>query len=71
MLEFVGCKNLRIEDVRIENAPGWTLRPINCDQVFIRGITIKNPVIGPEYRRHRSHRVPERIHLGLPDRHRR
>jgi hypothetical protein len=47
MLEFVGCKYLRIEDVRIENASGWTLRPINCDNVVIRGITIKNPVIGP------------------------
>ncbi len=47
LVEFVGCKNLRIEDVRIENASGWTLRPINCDNVWIRGITIKNPVIGP------------------------
>jgi polygalacturonase len=47
MLEFVGCRYLRIEDVRIENASGWTLRPINCDDVVIRGITIKNPVIGP------------------------
>jgi Glycosyl hydrolases family 28 len=47
MLEFYNCKNLRIEDVRIENAAGWTMRPINCDKVFIRGITIKNPVYGP------------------------
>jgi polygalacturonase len=46
MLEFTGCKNVRIEDVRIENASGWTLRPVNCDQVFIRGITTPNPVIG-------------------------
>ena len=47
MLEFYNCKNLRIEEVRIENAPGWTLRPIQCENVFIRGITIKNPIIGP------------------------
>jgi len=47
LVEFAGCKYLRIEDVRIENASGWTLRPINCDHVWIRGITIKNPVIGP------------------------
>ena len=47
LLEFYNCKNLRIEDVRIENAPGWTLRPVCCDNVFIRGITIRNPVIGP------------------------
>ena len=47
MLEFVSCRYLRIDDVRIENASGWTLRPINCDYVWIRGINIKNPVIGP------------------------
>ncbi|HWB97255.1 MAG TPA: glycoside hydrolase family 28 protein, partial [Bryobacteraceae bacterium] len=47
MLEFVGCRHLRIEGVRIENASGWTVRPINCDDVVIQGITIKNPVIGP------------------------
>jgi hypothetical protein len=47
MLEFVGCRHLRIERVRIENAPGWTLRPINCDDVVIQGVVIKNPVIGP------------------------
>jgi polygalacturonase len=47
LLEFYNCRNLRIEDVRIENASGWTLRPIQCNNVFIRGVTIKNPVIGP------------------------
>lgn len=47
MLEFYNCKNLRIEKVRIENSPGWTLRPIHCDNVFINGIRIKNPVYGP------------------------
>ncbi len=47
LLEFYNCKQLRIEDVRIENAAGWTLRPIQCESVFIRGIAIKNPVIGP------------------------
>jgi polygalacturonase len=47
LLEFVNCRWLRIEDVRIENAPGWTLRPYNCDNVTISGIAIKNPVNGP------------------------
>lgn len=47
LVEFAGCRNVRIEDVRIENAPGWTLRPVNCDHVVIRGIVIRNPVIGP------------------------
>jgi polygalacturonase len=47
LLEFVNCRWLRIEDVRIENAPGWTMRPYNCDNVTISGIAIKNPVNGP------------------------
>jgi hypothetical protein len=47
MLEFESCTDVRIEDVRIENAPGWTMRPFNCDRVVIRGIAIKNPVYGP------------------------
>lgn len=47
LLEFYNCRNLRLEDVQIANAAGWTVRPIFCTNVFIRGVTIKNPVIGP------------------------
>jgi hypothetical protein len=47
LIEFVNCRWLRIADVHIENAPGWTMRPFNCDNVTISGIEIKNPVFGP------------------------
>jgi hypothetical protein len=47
MVEFYNCKNLHIEDVHLQNSAGWTLRPIHCDNVFIYGISIKNPVYGP------------------------
>jgi polygalacturonase len=47
MIELVDCRHVRIQDVRIENAAGWTLRPINCDEVTIRGIRIWNPTHGP------------------------
>ena len=47
MIELVNCTNLRIEDIRIRGAPGWTIRPINCTNVVIQGIAIKNPVYGP------------------------
>jgi hypothetical protein len=47
MLEFYNCKNLHINNIHLENSAGWTLRPIHCDNVFIRGISIKNPVYGP------------------------
>jgi hypothetical protein len=47
LLEFAYCKNLRIEGVTLTNAPGWTLRPVACDSVFIHGIRVRNPVYGP------------------------
>ena len=34
MLEFVNCKGLRIEDIRIEGAPSWTLRIMNCENPY-------------------------------------
>jgi hypothetical protein len=47
MIELVDCRHVRIEDLRIENSAGWTLRPVNCDEVVIRGIRILNPTHGP------------------------
>jgi polygalacturonase len=47
MVEFYNCRNLRIEDITLANASGWTLRPVECDSVVIRGIKIRNPIIGP------------------------
>lgn len=47
MLEFYNCRNLHIENIRIQNSAGWTLRPIHCDNVFISGVSIKNLVYGP------------------------
>jgi len=47
MLEFVGCTNLHVSDVRVENSAGWTMRYINCNEVHIDGIAVKNPIIGP------------------------
>jgi len=47
MIEIAGVTNLRIEGIRIEDAPGWTMRPYNCTRVVIHGIAIKNPVWGP------------------------
>jgi len=46
MLELEGCKNVRLEGIRLENAPFWTVHPLRCDSVFIDGITIHNPLYG-------------------------
>ena len=47
MLEFARCHNLRIEGITLINAAGWTIRPIACESVFIRGIRVRNPIFAP------------------------
>lgn len=46
MVELAECRNVRVEGVTLRNSPGWTLRPIACDTVIIRGIVIRNPIDG-------------------------
>ncbi len=47
MLEFVGCRNLRLSDVTLRNSPGWTCHLHDCDVVAIRGVSIINDMFGP------------------------
>ena len=47
MLCFRRCTGLRIYDILLTSPPNWTLHPVNCDSVFIRNITIRNPLEGP------------------------
>jgi len=47
LIQFVNCHRLTVQDVYIQNSPGWTLHAINCDGVDIHGVSIKNPVNGP------------------------
>lgn len=47
LLLFVNCRGLTVQDVQIQDSPGWTVHCINCDNVDIHGISIKNPVNGP------------------------
>ena len=47
MVEVVNCTNLRLESIELVGASGWTLRPINCTRVYIQGVSIRNPAIGP------------------------
>lgn len=46
MIEIAECKNVRINDITLRNSPGWTLRPVACDSVFIHRIKIRNPIYG-------------------------
>ena len=47
LLNFVGCSDVHVRDVLITNAPGWTIRPLRSNRVFIRGVTILNDREGP------------------------
>ena len=46
MVEIVQCRNVHISGVTLKNSAGWTLRPIDCESVFIDGIRIRNPFWG-------------------------
>lgn len=47
MLAFRECKNLVIENVTIAQSPAWTLWLLGCDNVKVRGITLRNNLRGP------------------------
>lgn len=47
MIELASCVNVHIENLTLQNANGWTLRPIDCESVIIRGVRIRNPLYSP------------------------
>jgi len=47
MILFANCRRVKVDGVRLENSPGWTLHMLECDDVEITSIAIKNPVYGP------------------------
>jgi polygalacturonase len=46
MVEIVQCRNVRISGVTLKDSAGWTLRPVDCESVFIDGVRIRNPFWG-------------------------
>lgn len=41
MIYFVECKNVRVQDIKLKNAPFWHLFFHGCEDVFVRGLNIK------------------------------
>lgn len=44
MVELANCNNLLIENITLKNSAGWTLRPVGCRNVIIRGVKVRNPL---------------------------
>jgi polygalacturonase len=54
MIQFLNCKNILVENIRIENSPFWCMHLLKSGSITIRGISYKslnhnNDGIDPEY----------------------
>ena len=47
LIGFSDCRNVLIEDVTLTNSPAWTINPVHCENVTVRGVTIINPPDSP------------------------
>lgn len=47
LVGFVNCQFINIRDASFINSPCFTIWPLGCDDIKIDGITIRNPIVGP------------------------
>ena len=47
LIRLVDCRNVLVEGVTLTNSPSWTLNPLACETVTIRGVIIRNPPDSP------------------------
>lgn len=47
LISLDNCRDILIKDVFLTDSPSWTVNPINCDNIAVRGISIKNPADSP------------------------
>ena len=46
-MQILSSKNILIEGITILNSPCWTVHPVWCEDVIVRGVTIENPTVSP------------------------
>ena len=46
-LQIIESKNVLIEGITLNNSPCWTVHPVWCEDVIVRGVTIENPTVSP------------------------
>ncbi len=47
LIRFTNCEHIQIKDITITRSPSWTLHLRGCDGALISGVTIRNPLHGP------------------------
>ncbi|MDO4267930.1 MAG: glycoside hydrolase family 28 protein [Eubacteriales bacterium] len=40
-IQFIGCKGIRLEGFTVKNGPQWTVHPVYCSDVTVRGICVE------------------------------
>lgn len=44
---FENCSRVKIQDITLINSPAWTIHPLYCKDVEVKGVTIRNPKVSP------------------------
>ena len=47
LIQFRGCKNIRLEGITIRNSPFWTVHPLFSKGIVITGVKVSNPHDAP------------------------
>lgn len=45
--QTINCRDVLIEGVTFRNSPSWTVHPVWCENLTIRGVTVLNPHTAP------------------------
>lgn len=43
LIHFADCRHVRMEGVRVEDSPRWTIHFAGCSELVIRGLTVRSP----------------------------
>ena len=46
-LQILRSKNVLIQGITLNNSPAWTVHPVWCEDVIVRGVTVENPTVSP------------------------
>lgn len=47
VVQFINCRGVRFENLRIQNPPRWTVHTIACEDLLFRRVTVYSPVHAP------------------------